>query len=131
MLEVLLREELKNVLAVVTRYFGGVLLGTGGLVRAYTQAVQDGLQAAGVISMQYVSVLQAVTDYNGIGKVKYFLNNEKIDILTEEYLQEVKLQIAVPLEQKEYIFTYLTELTNGRIQLEERECMFRPKQIDK
>lgn len=131
MLEVLQREELRNVLVVVTRYFGGVLLGTGGLVRAYTQALQEGLKNAGTARMQNMAILSLQTDYNNIGKVKYFIANEQIDVQKEEYTQDVVLQIAVSVEQKTYVCKQLTELTNGRIKVEEKETMFLLKQIDK
>ena len=66
MLDVLLGEELYNTMAVVTRYFGGTLLGTGGLVRAYSKAVQEGLAASRIIEKQYGVLLEITTDYNGV-----------------------------------------------------------------
>ena len=68
MLDVLLGEELYNTAVVVTRYFGGTLLGTGGLVRAYSKAVQEGLAQSDLIEKQYGNILEIGTDYNGGGK---------------------------------------------------------------
>lgn len=127
MLEVLQKEEVKNVLAVVTRYFGGVLLGTGGLVRAYTQATQEGLKNAGVCEMALMSVQKIVTDYNAIGKIKYVLGNLNVEILSEEYTHEVILQVAVELLQKGKLEKELTEVTNGKVVMEEVEVSFFPK----
>ena len=65
MLDVILGEDIYNVAVVVTRYFGGVLLGTGGLVRAYSKAVQEGLAASKVILKQKGIALKITTDYTG------------------------------------------------------------------
>ncbi len=73
MLDVLLGEEIYNVAVVVTRYFGGTLLGTGGLVRAYSQAVQEGIAKSIVIQRQYGAVLEIETDYNSVGKLQYLI----------------------------------------------------------
>ena len=72
MLEVLLGEGVRNVAVVVTRYFGGVLLGTGGLVRAYSSAVKEGIDASKIGTMRYGVRLKICTDYNGIGGFSTF-----------------------------------------------------------
>ena len=71
MLDVILGEDIYNVAAVVTRYFGGILLGTGGLVRAYSRSLQEGLAASTVIEKTYGISMEVVTDYTGIGKIQY------------------------------------------------------------
>ena len=71
MLDVLLREDIHNLVVVVTRYFGGTLLGTGGLVRAYQKAVQEGLKNSIVIEKMQGRMLKIDTDYNSIGKIQY------------------------------------------------------------
>ena len=124
MLEVLQNQELKNVVAVVTRYFGGTLLGTGGLVRAYTQATQEALKEAQVATMTPMSVMTVRTDYNAIGKIKYVLAQEETPVLNEEYAADVVVTMAVPLSQKDYMIKKLTEVTNGRAALEEKEQTF-------
>ena len=70
MLDVLLKEEIHNAAVVVTRYFGGVLLGTGGLVRAYQKAVQAGLNGSVILDIQPGQKLAVHTDYNGLGKIQ-------------------------------------------------------------
>lgn len=124
MLEVLQNQELRNVVAVVTRYFGGVLLGTGGLVRAYTQATQEALKEAQVAVMTPMSVMTVQTDYNAIGKIKYVLAQEEVPVLNEEYAADVVVTMAVPLTQKEYMIKKITEVTNGKATLEEKEQTF-------
>ncbi len=73
MLEVLLKEEICNVVVVVTRYFGGTLLGTGGLVRAYGAAVKAGLENSVVATMRYGSSIRITTDYTDVGRIQYLL----------------------------------------------------------
>lgn len=124
MLEVLQNQELKNVVAVVTRYFGGTLLGTGGLVRAYTQATQEALKEACIATMTPVSIMTVQTDYNAIGKIKYVLAQDDILVQNEEYTVDVVITIAVPLSDKEQLIKKLTEVTNGRVVLNEIDQMF-------
>lgn len=124
MLEVLQNNELRNVVAVVTRYFGGVLLGTGGLVRAYTQATQEALKQACICTMTPMCVMLLKTDYNMLGKLKYQIAGEELPILNEEYAADVVITIAVPLMQKERIVKKMTEVTNGRAVITEKEQIY-------
>lgn len=124
MLEVLQNQELKNVVAVVTRYFGGTLLGTGGLVRAYTQATQEALKEACIAMMTPVSIMTIRTDYNAIGKIKYVLVQENITVQNEEYTTDVVVTAAVPLDNKESLMKKLTEVTNGKAVMEELDQIF-------
>lgn len=117
-LEVLLGAGVTNVAVVVTRYFGGTLLGTGGLVRAYTQAAQAGLAAAGIATMRYGTQLTIDLDYTDVGKVQYLLGNEQIEILDSRYAQDVEFDIRVPKERLEELTKKLTELTSARAKLE-------------
>lgn len=120
MLEVLLGAEVRNVAVVVTRYFGGTLLGTGGLVRAYTQAVQAGLDASHIVTMRYGVELSVVTDYNGIGKIQYILGQMGLGIRDSEYSDIVRLTLVVPYEEKDKICKELIEVTAGKAQIEEK-----------
>lgn len=124
MLEVLQNQELRNVVAVVTRYFGGVLLGTGGLVRAYTQATQEALKEAQVATMTPMAVMTVKTDYNAIGKIKYVLAKEEVPVLNEEYAVDVVVTMAVSLAEKERMIKKLIEVTNGKAVIEEKEQIF-------
>ena len=99
MLDVLLKEGIHNAAVVVTRYFGGTLLGTGGLVRAYQRSVQEGLKNCVVIEKNQGRILEIGTDYNGMGKIQYLLGNEKIAVLDTVYSDEVKMTVIVPEEK--------------------------------
>ncbi len=114
MLEVLLGSEIRGIAAVVTRYFGGTLLGTGGLVRAYTQALQEALKNCPTAIMKYGKRVQIDTDYNGIGKILYLLGQLGLTQESCEYTDKVCLRLIVPGETVEYFRKEVTEMTAGR-----------------
>ena len=118
MLDVMLGAGIYNAAIVVTRYFGGVLLGTGGLVRAYSGAVQAGLAASTVIEKHHGISLQVTTDYTGIGKIQYIAGERSLPILDSEYTDKVVLKLLVPDDQIEEVKKTITEGTNGRAGLE-------------
>lgn len=115
MLEVLTGEGIRNVAVVVTRYFGGVLLGTGGLVRAYTRAVREGLKNCVIGRMRAGYEVEVKTDYNGIGKILYILGNYGIDPVDSDYTDTVALQLLVPVEQVERLQAQMVEATGGKV----------------
>jgi uncharacterized YigZ family protein len=113
MLDVLLREDIHNVAVVVTRYFGGVLLGTGGLVRAYQKAVQEGLSASVIIDRREGRRLTIGTDYNGLGKLQYLIAQRGLTVLDTIYTEKVELVCMIPVEELESVEKEITEATNG------------------
>lgn len=124
MLEVLLGEGIRNIAVVVTRYFGGVLLGTGGLVRAYTQAVKAGLQNCTLGRMRYGWEVEVGTDYNGVGKILYLLGNAGIEPLESNYTDAVSLRILVPAEEAVRLQKEITEATNGKACFDKRKELY-------
>lgn len=124
MLDVLLGADLYNTAVVVTRYFGGTLLGTGGLVRAYSKAVQEGLSASTIIEKQYGKMLQITTDYNGVGKIQYLLGQEGIPTIDAAYTEEVNIKVLLPVQQAAQFTGLVTEATNGRAALQELEELY-------
>ena len=125
MLDVILGEDIYKVAVVVTRYFGGVLLGTGGLVRAYSKAVQEGLAGSLVIEKKKGISLKVTTDYTGIGKIQYIAGERQIPILDSEYTDKVVLKLLVPDAETEAVQKAITEGTNGRAGMEkEKELYF-------
>ena len=121
MLDVLLGEDVHNCCAVVTRYFGGTLLGTGGLVRAYSAAVKEGLKNCQILEKQLARKLTVETDYTGLGKIQYILGEEKISVLDSQYADKVVLTLLVPVDQLDPLMEKLTEGTNGRCVMEPGE----------
>lgn len=124
MLEVITGAKLYNLAVVVTRYFGGTLLGTGGLVRAYTQAVQEGLKQCKIIEKELVQRQKLRTNYTDIGKIQYLINTEKIYIESTEYTDQVEVSVLVPVEKLEELKKQLIEITSGRIQIEDQEQFY-------
>lgn len=124
MLDVLLGEELYNTTVVVTRYFGGTLLGTGGLVRAYSKAVQEGLAQSRIVDKQYGVLLEILTDYNGIGKIQYLIGQRGLTTMESEYTDRVRLTVLVPKENLEEVKAELTEGTNGRARMREEKELY-------
>ncbi|MBO1720012.1 YigZ family protein [Extibacter sp. GGCC_0201] len=129
MLDVLQGEKLRNTAVVVTRYFGGTLLGTGGLVRAYSQAVKAGLASSVIITKIRGVKLRIGTDYTGLGKIQYILGQKGLKILDSVYTDSVKLEVLVPELAVEAACSDITEGTNGQAAMEEGvKCWF--AQID-
>ncbi|MCD7726041.1 MAG: YigZ family protein [Clostridiales bacterium] len=128
-LEVLLHSGIRNLVVVVTRYFGGTLLGAGGLVRAYTQAAQAGIEASRVSVMCYGYELTVRTDYNGIGKLQYLLGQKGIPIEASEYAEQVMIQIKVPYEEKESLLHAITEATAGKAQTAVSKPIYYKRQL--
>lgn len=122
MLDVLLHEHLHNAVAVVTRYFGGTLLGVGGLVRAYQGAVKEGLSHCLIVERIEGRELTIEADYTEIGRIQYLLSEKKITQLSSEYGQNVKLSVIVPIEQQQEIGAALTDATNAKAKLSWGEC---------
>ncbi|MCM1049785.1 MAG: YigZ family protein [Clostridiales bacterium] len=119
-LEVLLGLEVRNTVIVVTRYFGGTLLGTGGLVRAYTQAAQAGMADSDVRRVVRGVTLQITTDYNGIGKIQYIMGRRNITIEEPEYTDSVTLKVKIPYKDQEAVIKEITEATAGKAQIENK-----------
>ena len=124
MLDVLLGAGIYNAAIVVTRYFGGVLLGTGGLVRAYSGAVKEGLAASKVGTMRYGARLKIGTDYNGIGKIQYLLRQKGLEAEDTVYTDQVELTVLMPAELSGQVQKEITEATGGRAVLEELERLY-------
>ena len=119
MMDVLDGAGLTNTAVVVTRYFGGTLLGTGGLVRAYSAAVQEGLKNSRIITKYWGTELLVGTDYNGIGKLQYLFGQRQIPILEAEYTDQVQFTVLVPVSRVQEIRKAVTEATSGQASMEE------------
>ncbi len=124
MLDVLLGEEIHNVAVVVTRYFGGTLLGTGGLVRAYSKATQEGLKNSVIAEKKYATKLLIHTDYNGIGKIQYILGQRGLTLLSSDYSDKVDVTVMVPIAELGGLKKEIVEATSGKAGLEELENVY-------
>lgn len=117
MLEVLSGERIRDVAVVVTRYFGGVLLGTGGLVRAYTSAVKEGLKNCTLGRMRYGFEAEAAADYGDVGKILYLLESEGIEPFSADYGERAVFGMNVPAESFEALRKSMADATGGRVRL--------------
>lgn len=106
MLTLLQKNNLVNVLIVVTRYFGGILLGTGGLVRAYTDSSKQALEAAKIIELQYGEILEYCIEYDEFEYFKYICEKNNIEIVKTEYSNNIKAIIKLKEEDKSLFSTY-------------------------
>ncbi|NLZ80963.1 MAG: YigZ family protein [Clostridiales bacterium] len=114
MLDVLLGEEVRNIVVVVTRYFGGTLLGTGGLVRAYSKAVSEGLKDSVIIEKRLGIHMIVKVDYVGIGKLQYIAAGLDVTVLDTRYEEDVEMEMLVPINNVEELKEKIMEFTNGR-----------------
>ena len=117
-LEVITGNQVVNICIVVTRYFGGTLLGTGGLVRAYTEAAKLALADAGIHTMQLMKLVSITTNYNDSGKVQYLLSNSQAVIDGTDYTMDVCFKIAIPADEYGRLEKQITESTSARAVLE-------------
>lgn len=124
-LEVIRGAGLHNIFVVVTRYFGGTLLGTGGLVRAYTESAREGISHSQIITKIYGFKLNLTTDYTGLGKIQYLLGQRGLTILDSVYTEKVDLTVLIPKEEESKLIAEITEATNGQTGITRTgECWF-------
>lgn len=112
-LEVLQKEGITDACIVVTRYFGGTLLGAGGLVRAYTKGAKCGIDASGIIHRRLCSTYKVNIDYTMLGKVQSDLAVMDCIVSDIEYTNEVSITLYIP-QGNENILDRITDITNGR-----------------
>lgn len=114
MLDALKGSGLTNVLAIVTRYFGGTLLGTGGLVRAYTGSVQETLKLAKIVTYTPMEIYTASVPFKLWGKTEAMLKSEGIIISQTDYMEDVKLKLCMKAEKEEALLKNFAEITAGK-----------------
>ena len=122
-LEVLLNMEVHNALVVITRYFGGTLLGTGGLIRAYSRSAKEGLLNS--VIMTNVSGVEVVieADYNDFGKIQYLFSNEEI-MFEAEYMENVIITAKIEDERAERILKKVNDVTAAKAVIKSRKDIY-------
>ncbi|MFE4140616.1 YigZ family protein [Peribacillus sp. YIM B13472] len=123
-LEVLKKKELKDTAVVVTRYFGGIKLGAGGLIRAYSKATSEGINTTGVVVRKLMRVISTTVDYTWLGKLENELRSSIYQIKEIQYLDQVNILVYVEEPQKETYTAWITELTNGQGNITEQEMLY-------
>ena len=118
MMDVLKNEKTVNCCVVVVRYFGGILLGTGGLVRAYTQGCKIALQAAGLVRRERSVILRCRISYSLWNSVQYALQKLPVRIMDVSYAEDVVVQIAARIKDTESVILQLRNLSDGKMDCE-------------
>lgn len=113
-LDVITGRELSNAVIVVTRYFGGVLLGTGGLVRAYQRAAIEAIDNSVIAEKKSGKKFSIETDYNGLGKIQYIASGEKINIIDTIYTDNVNITVVSDEEKYNGFIKKVIEATAGK-----------------
>ena len=129
MLDVLRHAGLVNVCCVVTRYFGGILLGTGGLVRAYTKGAQLAVAAAGIQQMSRFATLLIACPYNLYGAVQQILPAQDCTVEDVDYGADVTLTVIQPVGRLDALNAALAEATAGTVYAEQMEVTFRGRRV--
>lgn len=120
-LDVIMGRQLMNTAVVVTRYFGGILLGTGGLVRAYQRAAIEGLNNSVTAEKQKGIRFDIITDYNGLGKIQYIASNDNVHIINLDYTENVKITVVCKEDMYDGFMKNVVETTSGRAEMSEKE----------
>jgi len=115
MLEVIRKRELTNVVVVVTRYFGGILLGAGGLVRAYGKACAGSLDNGEEIWVKPCLEMKIPIEYHLSGRLQNMLLNEKFILAGADYAEEVTFTVYVPKERRDFLEKEIREITGGTL----------------
>lgn len=120
-LDTIRKEGLVDVAVVVTRYFGGTLLGTGGLVHAYGAACREGLSAAGIVTRILCDIISFKVDYTSVGKMQYLISEGGYILEDTVYDNEVTFKVCLKKEQIDKFIQDVTELTCGRVIIKNEE----------
>ena len=126
MLSVFQREGVENVVCIVTRYFGGVLLGAPGLTRAYARAAKDALDAAGKARMRPFTVLRLTCPYPMLERIRLLVSAQSGSIERTDFAAAVTLELLLPKEHVSVFSKNLTELSGGSMTAEAAEDRFLP-----
>lgn len=114
MVQLLVSEGITDVVIVVTRYFGGIKLGTGGLVRAYTSSAKLGLMAAGICDVEEMCILTYEIDYTYLAKLQNLAAGGLFSISDTAYTDVVQVTLCMPPEKQEEVMSAVTNLTGGK-----------------
>jgi uncharacterized YigZ family protein len=123
-LEVLKKRKLKDTVVVVTRYFGGIKLGAGGLIRAYGKATSEGLDAVGIVERRLMRVCHVKIDYSWLGKIENELRSSIYILKNIQYQENVEIEVFVEEENQPAFSEWMIELTNGQADITAGEVTY-------
>ena len=128
-LEVLKKKHLKDTVVVVTRYFGGIKLGAGGLIRAYGKSTSEGINATGIVERKLMKVMSTVIDYTWLGKIENELRSSVYGIKDIHYLDHVKIETYVEDGEVQNFVDWMVELTSGQGGILEGDVVYLEEEI--
>ncbi|WP_144554128.1 YigZ family protein [Bacillus sp. X1(2014)] len=123
-LEVLKKRKLKDTTVVVTRYFGGIKLGAGGLIRAYGKSASEGLDAVGIVERKLMQIFYITMDYSWLGKIENELRSSSYILKNIQYQENVDFEVFVEEEQQQAFTEWMIELTNGQAEITKGEMTY-------
>lgn len=123
-LEVLKKRKVKDTVVVITRYFGGIKLGAGGLIRAYGKSTSEGLNATGIVQRKLMRVMHTKVDYTWLGKLENELRSSIYAIKEIHYLDSVEFEIFVEEGDTENFSAWMVELTNGQCEMKKGKQLY-------
>lgn len=129
-IDMIKKAGLCDLIVVVTRYFGGVLLGTGGLVRAYTRAAKEGILAAAPVEMQSCTEVGLECDYTLLGKIQSKLRELAFEMSEPVYTDKVTLSVFVPENETNSFISSMTDFTNGKANFYAGDTKFRSRPVN-
>ncbi|KAA0548630.1 YigZ family protein [Bacillus sp. BGMRC 2118] len=129
MLEVLKKKGMKDTVVVVTRYFGGIKLGAGGLIRAYGSATSEGIKAVGLVERKLMQVVGVEVDYTWVGKLENDFRALNYQIKGTNYTDKVEFDVYVEESKKQSFRDWMTELTFGQSSIKDKELEYLERDI--
>lgn len=123
-LEVLKKKHLKDTVVVITRYFGGIKLGAGGLIRAYGKATSEGLAATGMVERKLMRIMHTTIDYTWLGKIENELRSSVFQLKEIHYLDKVEIETFVEEAQSAAFVEWMVEMTSGQGEIREGEVQY-------
>lgn len=129
MLEVLKKRDLKDTVVVVTRYFGGIKLGAGGLIRAYGKSTSEGINEVGVVERKLMKIIHTKIDYTWLGKVENELRSSVFEIKDIHYVDYVEIETFVEEGQVGKFTEWMIELTNGQAEISEGDVLYLERDV--
>lgn len=123
-LEVLKKKHLKDTVVVITRYFGGIKLGAGGLIRAYGKATSEGLNATGIVERKLMRIMHTTIAYTWLGKIENELRSSAYQLKEIHYLDKVEIETYVEVAQTEEFHEWMIEMTSGQGEIRSGEVIY-------
>jgi uncharacterized YigZ family protein len=128
-LEVLKKRKLKDTVVVITRYFGGIKLGAGGLIRAYGKSTSEGLNVIGIVERKLMQIVHVKVDYTWIGKLENELRASIYEIKEIHYLEVVEFEVFVEEANVEKFTEWMVEITNGQGKVMKGKILYKEEDI--